>query len=84
MTILVIDVSWDSIRQSFSDKGAIGILHHIPWLHIFRPIPVISIQELLGLYVGCSISSVGPSSLPFEQLRMCDNIVAGMGGVLVV
>jgi poly-beta-1,6-N-acetyl-D-glucosamine biosynthesis protein PgaD len=84
MTMLVIDVSRNSIRQSFSDKGIVGTLHHVLWFRIFRPILVISIWGLLGLYVGYSISSVGPSGLPFEQLRMYGNIIAGMGGVLVV
>lgn len=84
MTMLVIDVSRNSIRQSFSDKGVVGTLHHVLWFRIFRPLLVISIWGLLGLYVGYSISSVGPSGLPFEQLRMYGNIIAGMGGVLVV
>lgn len=84
MTMLVIDVSRNSIRQSFSDKGVVGTLHHVLWFRIFRPVLVISIWGLLGLYVGYSISSVGPSGLPFEQLRMYGNIIAGMGGVLVV
>lgn len=84
MTMLVIDVSRNSIRQSFSDKGIVGTLHHVLWFRIFRPILVISIWGLLGLYVGYSISSVGPSGLPFEQLRMYGNIIAGMGAVLVV
>lgn len=84
MTMLVIDVSRNSIRQSFSDKGVVGTVHHVLWFRIFRPVLVISIWGLLGLYVGYSISSVGPSGLPFEQLRMYGNIIAGMGGVLVV
>jgi len=84
MTMLVIDVSRNSIRQSFSDKGVVGTLHHVLWFRIFRPVLVISIWGMLGLYVGYSISSVGPSGLPFEQLRMYGNIIAGMGGVLVV
>lgn len=84
MTMLVIDVSRNSIRQSFSDKGVVGTLHHVLWFRIFRPVLVISIWGLLGLYVGYSISSVGPSGLPFEQLRLYGNIIAGMGGVLVV
>ena len=84
MTMLVIDVSRNSIRQSFSDKGVVGTLHHVLWFRIFRPVLVISIWGLLGLYVGYSISSVGPSGLPFEQLRMYGNIIAGMGEVLVV
>lgn len=84
MTMLVIDVSRNSIRQSFSDKGIVGTVHHVLWFRIFRPVLVISIWGLLGLYVGYSISSVGPSGLPFEQLRMYGNIIAGMGGVLVV
>jgi poly-beta-1,6-N-acetyl-D-glucosamine biosynthesis protein PgaD len=84
MTMLVIDVSRNSIRQSFSDKGVFGTLHHVLWFRIFRPVLVISIWGMLGLYVGYSISSVGPSGLPFEQLRMYGNIIAGMGGVLVV
>ncbi|CAJ0790598.1 hypothetical protein LMG19083_02027 [Ralstonia psammae] len=84
MTMLVIDVSRNSIRQSFSDKGVFGTVHHVLWFRIFRPVLVISIWALLGLYVGYSISSVGPSGLPFEQLRMYGNIIAGMGGVLVV
>ncbi len=84
MTMLVIDVSRNSIRQSFSDKGIVGTLHHVLWFRIFRPILVISIWGFLGLYVGYSISSVGPSGLPFEQLRMYGNIIAGMGGVLMV
>ncbi|MDE2201210.1 MAG: PgaD family protein [Burkholderiaceae bacterium] len=84
MTALVIDVSRNSIRQSFSDKGIVGTLHHVLWFRIFRPVLVISIWGLLGLYVGYSISSVGPSGLPFEQLRLYGNIIAGMGGVLMV
>ncbi|KHK57913.1 poly-beta-1,6-N-acetyl-D-glucosamine biosynthesis protein PgaD [Ralstonia sp. A12] len=84
MTMLVIDVSRNSIRQSFSDKGIVGTVHHVLWFRIFRPVLVISIWALLGLYVGYSISSVGPSGLPFEQLRLYGNIIAGMGGVLVV
>ena len=84
MTMLVIDVSRNSIRQSFSDKGVVGTVHHVLWFRIFRPVLVISIWGLLGLYVGYSISSVGPSGLPFEQLRMYGNIIAGMGGVVVV
>lgn len=84
MTMLVIDVSRNSIRQSISDKGIVGTVHHVLWFRIFRPILVISIWGLLGLYVGYSISSVGPSGLPYEQLRMYGNIIAGMGGVLVV
>lgn len=84
MTMLVIDVSRNSIRQSFSDKGVVGTVHHVLWFRIFRPVLVISIWGLLGLYVGYSISSVGPSGLPFEQLRMYGNVIAGMGGVLVV
>lgn len=84
MTMLVIDVSRNSIRQSFSDKGIFGTVHHVLWFRILRPVLVISIWGLLGLYVGYSISSVGPSGLPFEQLRMYGNIIAGMGGVLVV
>ena len=84
MTALVIDVSRNSIRQSFSDKGVVGTVHHVLWFRIFRPILVISIWALLGLYVGYSISSVGPSGLPFEQLRMYSHIIAGMGAVLVV
>jgi len=84
MTALVIDVSRNSIRQSFSDKGVVGTVHHVLWFRIFRPVLVISIWALLGLYVGYSISSVGPSGLPFEQLRLYGNIIAGMGGVLVV
>ncbi|MDP1183665.1 hypothetical protein, partial [Klebsiella pneumoniae] len=60
MTMLVIDVSRNSIRQSFSDKGVVGTLHHVLWFRIFRPVLVISIWGLLGLYVGYSISSVGP------------------------
>jgi hypothetical protein len=84
MTMLVIDVSRNSIRQSFSDKGIVGTVHHVLWFRIVRPVLVISIWGLLGLYVGYSISSVGPSGLPFEQLRMYGNIIAGMGGVLVV
>ncbi|WP_296228671.1 poly-beta-1,6-N-acetyl-D-glucosamine biosynthesis protein PgaD [Ralstonia sp. UBA689] len=84
MTMLVIDVSRNSIRQSFSDKGIVGTVHHVLWFRIFRPILVISIWALLGLYVGYSVSSVGPSGLPFEQLRLYGDIIAGMGGVLVV
>ncbi|CAJ0809839.1 poly-beta-1,6-N-acetyl-D-glucosamine biosynthesis protein PgaD [Ralstonia flaminis] len=84
MTALVIDVSRNSIRQSFSDRGIVGTLHHVLWFRILRPILVISIWALLGLYVGYSISSVGPSGLPFEQLRMYGHIIAGMGAVLVV
>lgn len=84
MTMLVIDVSRNSIRQSFSDKGIVRTVHHVLWFRIFRPILVISIWALLGLYVGYSISSVGPSGLPFEQLRLYGGIIAGMGGVLVV
>jgi len=84
MTMLVIDVSRNSIRQSFSDKGIVGTVHHVLWFRIFRPVLVISIWGLLGLYVGYSISSVGPSGLPFEQLRLYGSIIAGMGGALMV
>ncbi|MGD7278316.1 hypothetical protein ACQCQ7_23360, partial [Ralstonia pseudosolanacearum] len=84
MTMLVIDVSRNSIRQSFSDKGIVGTVQHVLWFRIFRPLLVISIWGLLGLYVGYSISSVGPSGLPFEQLRLYGNIIAGMGAVLLV
>ncbi len=84
MTMLVIDVSRNSIRQSFSDKGIVGTVQHVLWFRIFRPLLVISIWGLLGLYVGYSISSVGPSGLPFEQLRLYGDIIAGMGGVLLM
>lgn len=84
MTMLVIDVSRNSIRQSFSDKGIVGTVQHVLWFRIFRPLLVISIWGLLGLYVGYSISSVGPSGLPFEQLRLYGNIIAGMGAVLLM
>ncbi len=84
MTMLVIDVSRNSIRQSFSDKGIVGTVQHVLWFRIFRPLLVISIWGLLGLYVGYSISSVGPSGLPFEQLRLYGDIIAGMGAVLLM
>lgn len=84
MTMLVIDVSRNSIRQSFSDKGIVGTVQHVLWFRIFRPLLVISIWGLLGLYVGYFISSVGPSGLPFEQLRLYGNIIAGMGAVLLM